>query len=194
MRRKGESGQLHQDHGIALPTRSVGLKPPAALRAVFYFILKICDNLKMEWLKQKETVVPAILVAVFAVYIFYPGGSFDHETAAYDIENAQYFGNQAKGDLNGDGEDDIAFLITQNNGGSGTFFYVVAALKDGNDYRITNSVLLGDRISPQTTEIQDGMVIVNYADRMPNETMTDQPSLGVSQYLRVVDGTLIKSR
>src|SRR5882672_11178341 len=36
----------------------------------------------------------------------------------------KYFGNEAVGDLNGDGIDDIAFLLTQEGGGSGTFYYV----------------------------------------------------------------------
>src|SRR5574341_442852 len=31
----------------------------------------------------------------------------------------RYFGNEAKGDLTGDGLEDIAFLITQETGGSG---------------------------------------------------------------------------
>ncbi len=32
----------------------------------------------------------------------------------------RYFGNAAFGDLNGDGKEDVAFLLTQNSGGSGT--------------------------------------------------------------------------
>src|SRR3989344_926478 len=77
----------------------------------------------------------------------------------------QYFGNEATGDMNGDGTSDVAFLLTQNSGGSGTFYYVVVALREGGGYRGTNAVLLGDRIAPQTTEFRDGKLIVNYADR-----------------------------
>ena len=47
----------------------------------------------------------------------------------------QYFGNEAVGDLNGDGVPDVAFLLTQNGGGSGTFYYVVAALKTAEDIK-----------------------------------------------------------
>src|SRR5262245_22885960 len=63
----------------------------------------------------------------------------------------KYFGNEAKGDLNGDSIPDLAFLLTQQSGGSGTFYYVVVALQgqDGG-YLGTNAVLLGDRIAPQT--------------------------------------------
>ncbi len=106
----------------------------------------------------------------------------------------RYFANEATGDLNGDGTLDTAFLVTQNSGGSGTFFYVVAALKGKDGYAGTNAVLLGDRIAPQTTEFRDGNLIVNYADRKPGDPMTTSPSVGASKYLKVVDGKLVVSR
>jgi len=40
------------------------------------------------------------------------------------------------------------------------------------------------------TEIQNGQIIVNYADRKAGEPMTTAPSLGVSRYL-VVQGTTL---
>lgn len=102
----------------------------------------------------------------------------------------QYFGNEAAGDLNGDGVPDIAFILTQSGGGSGTFYYVVVALKTTTGYRGTNAVFLGDRIAPQTTEITNGQIIVNYADRAAGEPMTTAPSVGVSKYLTVTGTTL----
>lgn len=102
----------------------------------------------------------------------------------------QYFGNEATGDLTGRGTEDAAFLVTQSGGGSGTFFYVVAALQTANGFVGTNAVLLGDRIAPQTTEIRNGEIIVNYADRNPGEPMTAKPSLGVTKYFRVENGVL----
>ncbi len=104
----------------------------------------------------------------------------------------KYFGNYAEGDLNEDGVSDIAFLLTQDTGGSGTFYYIVAALKTDSGYMGTNGVLLGDRIAPQTTEIREGEVIVNYAERKPDEPMTAMPSVGVSKYLRFSEGTLVE--
>lgn len=102
------------------------------------------------------------------------------------------FGNEATGDLNGDGLDDVAFVMTQDPGGSGTFFYIVVALRTDEGWRTTNAVLLGDRIAPQTTEIRDGVLIVNYADRAPGEPMSATPSVGMSKYLKVVDGRLVE--
>ncbi len=107
----------------------------------------------------------------------------------------RYFGNEAKGDLNGDGVEDIVFLLTQNGGGTGTFYFVAVAF--GNKlggYVGANSVFLGDRIAPQTTEIKDGQVIVNYADRNPGESFTTQPSLGVSKYFKVLNGLLVDTK
>lgn len=97
----------------------------------------------------------------------------------------RYFGNDVNADLNGDGMVDRGYLVTQETGGTGTFFYFVGALQntDGT-YRGTNAVLIGDRIAPQTTEFRDGLVIVNYADRLPGEPMTAQPSVGKSLYLK----------
>lgn len=108
----------------------------------------------------------------------------------------RYFGNEAKGDLNGDGIPDLAFLLTQTTGGSGTFYYLVGAVQtaDG-EYRGTDGVLLGDRIAPQTTEVSQNpnhknVIVVNYADRAPGEPMTAQPSVGKSLYLKLDPATM----
>ncbi len=102
----------------------------------------------------------------------------------------KYFGNETRGDFNSDGLEDIAFVVTQNSGGTGTFYYVVVALQTENGYQGTNAILLGDRIAPQTTEFRDNEIIVNYADRKPEESFAENPTLGISKYLKVVDGEL----
>ncbi len=98
----------------------------------------------------------------------------------------RYFGNTAKGDLNGDGIPDLAFLITQQTGGSGMFYYAVGAIQNAaGHYMGTDAVLIGDRIAPQTTEIRNGILIVNYADRAPGEPMAARPTVGKSMYLKL---------
>jgi heat shock protein HslJ len=93
---------------------------------------------------------------------------------------ARYFGNEVKIDLNNDGREDVAFLLTQETGGSGTFYYVVAALNMENGYIGSNAFFLGDRIAPQTTGKNGKVVIVNYADRTPGESFAIKPSVGKS--------------
>jgi len=102
----------------------------------------------------------------------------------------KYFGNETIGDLNSDGIDDTAFIMTQELGGSGTFYYIAVALGSKNGFIGKNAILLGDRIAPQTTEIKDGEIIVNYADRAIGEPMTTKPSVGVSKYLKIINGSL----
>jgi heat shock protein HslJ len=107
----------------------------------------------------------------------------------------KYFGNELVTDLNGDGRDDVVFLLTQSTGGSGTFSYVVAALNTGHGYVGSDGYLLGDRIAPQTTNVsqnpdQKGVIVVNYAVRAPGEPMTAQPSVGKSAYLKLDTKTM----
>ena len=124
----------------------------------------------------------------------------NYKNITYEIERQtvtlekeiRYFGNDANGDLNGDGKEDIAFLLTQSPGGSGTFYYIAVALKTVDGHKGTNAMFLGDRIAPQTTEIRNGEIIVNYADRKLDEPMTTAPSVGVSKYFKVVNNRLIK--
>ncbi len=102
----------------------------------------------------------------------------------------RYFGNELKTDLNDDGREDVVFLLTQQRGGSGTFFYAVAALNTKAGYLGSDGYLLGDRIAPQTTAISrnprhKNVVVVSYADRRPDEPMTVQPSVGKSVYLKL---------
>lgn len=105
----------------------------------------------------------------------------------------RYFGNEATGDLNGDGLRDTAFLVTQDMGGSGLFYYVVVALQTASGYTTTNAFLVGDRIAPQSTEIHTDSqeLYVNFAERKAGEPMSTPPSIGATLFLKVTPaGTL----
>jgi heat shock protein HslJ len=102
----------------------------------------------------------------------------------------KYFGNEVNLDLNDDGREDAVFLLTQETGGSGTFFYVVAALNNEDGWQGSQAMLLGDRIAPQSTEISQNpshknVIVVNYLDRKANDAMTDEPSVGKSIWLKL---------
>ncbi len=131
-------------------------------------------------------------------------GVKDYKNAEYVIDGQKvklgeggttYFGNEIKTDLDGDGREDIAFIITQNPGGSGTFYYAVAALNTARGYVGSDGYLLGDRIAPQSTNLstnpkQKYVVVFNYADRALTDPMTTQPSIGKSAYLKLDPGTM----
>jgi hypothetical protein len=133
----------------------------------------------------------------------------DYHGATYRIEGhtvtlnqsaVRFFGNEVFHDLNDDGREDVVFLLTQNQGGSGTFYYVVAALNTTKGYRGSEAFLLGDRISPQSTYMDEGtgaegrkrqdVIVVNYADRAPGEPMTTRPSVGKSVWLKLDPKTM----
>lgn len=102
----------------------------------------------------------------------------------------RYFGNDYITDLNDDGEEDVVFLLTQETGGSGMFYYVMAALYTERGYVGSEGYLLGDRIAPQSIEKSPNprhvnVIVANYADRAPGEPMTTAPSIGKSAYLKL---------
>lgn len=119
-------------------------------------------------------------------------GEAEAEAAPGSASNivTKYFGNELMTDLDNDGRTDVVFLLTQATGGSGTFYYAVAALNTDRGYVGSDGYLLGDRIAPQTTEVSQNprhknVIVVNYADRAAGEPMTTQPSVGKSAYLKL---------
>ncbi len=148
-----------------------------------------------------------VLVAAFFAFNSYiyeekqgDGGLVqDYKTATFYLSGAEvhigddglaYFGNEVRGDIDSDGDEDIAFLVTQSPGGSGTFYYLAGAINNGGKYTGTNLMLIGDRIAPQTTEYRDlgapqgARVIVNFAERKPDEPFTTRPSVGRSIFAK----------
>lgn len=124
-------------------------------------------------------------------------GIAETETATSSVSKiiTSYFGNELKTDLNGDGREDVAFILTQERVDSGTFFYAVAALNTDQGYIGSDGYLLGDRIAPQSTNLspnprQKYVVVFNYADRAPGEPMTTRPSIGKSVYLKLDPATM----
>lgn len=102
------------------------------------------------------------------------------------------FGEPVYGDLDGDGTPDAALLLTRDAGGSGIFYYASAALLHDGAYEGLNAIPLGDRVGPQDIRIENGAILVDYADRKPGEPMTAPPTVGVTKHLRVDEGRLIE--
>ncbi len=102
----------------------------------------------------------------------------------------RYFGNELMIDLDGDGREDVAFILTQESSDSTTSFYAVAALATPRGYVGSDGYLLGEDIAPQSTFISPNarhkhVVVFAYGDRGPGEPMTTQPSVGKSVYLKL---------
>jgi heat shock protein HslJ len=94
----------------------------------------------------------------------------------------KYFGNEVRVDIDNDNQEDAIFLLTQETGGTGTFFYVVAALNTEEGWKGSNALFLGDRITPKNIELStdpshENVIIVNYLDRKFEESMSTEPSI-----------------
>ncbi len=173
---------------------------------VYFAVVKYITSTDTDYIKKKPLFIESIKNGTYeidGVKVTLKDGISEMEIAPGSSSKmvTKYFGNEAVGDLDGDGAPDVAFLLTQNNGGSGTFYYVVAALWDGDGYLGTSAVMLGDRIAPQTTEIRNspnprdsGTLIVNYAIRKTGEPMTAKPSVTVSRYFLTKDERLMEFR
>jgi hypothetical protein len=85
--------------------------------------------------------------------------------------------------LNDDSQEDAALILIHDPGGSGTFYYVAAAVNVDGLYQGTNAVLLGDRISPQNLQVRHGLISASYYDRRSEEPMIVPPSVARSKHL-----------
>jgi len=141
------------------------------------------------YMKNYKIITLLIIIIACILFIAFNYGptlkeNIDNSSNNADQTVTHYFGNEAKGDVDGDGVEDRAYIITEDGGGSGTFYYVAVALKKPTKEIFAGKVLLGDRIAPQTTNIQDGIITINYADRGPSDSFVVKPYIGKS--LRLV--------
>lgn len=160
-----------------------------SLKVVLAFLFVVLAVAAVLNFSGKQQEVPVIATDYKAIQYLIEG---ERVTIA---DETRYFGNELKTDLNGDGREDVVFLITQNPGGTGTFFYVVAAVNTEQGYVGSDGYLLGDRIAPQATEVSQNprhknVIVVNYADRAAGDPMTAEPSVGKSAYLKLDPATM----
>ncbi len=103
----------------------------------------------------------------------------------------RYWGGDFHKDLNADGRQDVVFMVTQDSGGSGLFYYVVAAINYPEGYRGSASFFLGDRIAPKNIELGDeATILVNFAERNPGESFAVAPSSARSIWLYFDPGAM----
>lgn len=112
------------------------------------------------------------------------------EEGSATMVSTEIFGEPVYGDIDGDGDEDAGVLIKQEPGGTGTFYYVAAAINNDGNYEGTNAILLGDRVAPQNIQVSGGSVIANYADRGVDEPMTAEPTVGKTLYTKFDKGRI----
>jgi hypothetical protein len=103
---------------------------------------------------------------------------------------AAVFGRPLHVDLDNDGDEDAVVVIVYEPGGSGTFYYIAAAINHNGTYRGTAGYLLGDRIIAQFVRFHDGLLEAHYLDRRPGEPMSAPPSVRTVVELEMARGKL----
>lgn len=98
----------------------------------------------------------------------------------------------AYGDLNSDKRNDAAVLIVRTGGGSGVFVYVAGFVSGLVNYKGTNALFVGDRVSPKSVSIANGVVTVTYLDRRADEPFAAEPTLEVSKQYSYSSGKLVE--
>ena len=99
---------------------------------------------------------------------------------------------KAYGDLNKDDKNDTALLLSQTGGGTGVFIYTAAYISGPISYKGTNAIFLGDRVSPQSISIKNGVITVNYLDRKPSESFAEEPTVPTFKQFVFLSGELVE--
>lgn len=91
----------------------------------------------------------------------------------------KYFGNDIKYDLDHDGHDDTIFMVTQETGSTGVFYYVLALMDTEKGRLGLDGVYVGDRIAPQSMYMEAGeILVINFAERKTGQSFAEQPTVG----------------
>ena len=163
-------------------------------------LLIICLNFSCAVHKSNSVLTPAppADTPVNAAYIIenetvqLQNGQAEREAApgsASKIKVAM-LGEVLYSDLNYDRAKDAVLFLTYQGGGSGTFFYLAAALYENGKFSGKNSIWLGDRIGPPAAEVRNGLITVTYLDRHNDEPMAAAPSQEQTRYFIVEDSGL----
>lgn len=95
----------------------------------------------------------------------------------------QVWGSPTIADVNADGQQDAVLILSQNVAGSGIFYYLVVATREGNNYQGGKGFLLGDRIQPQDILVHENRITVQFLDRLRSDAFSTPVSIPTEQIL-----------
>ena len=96
------------------------------------------------------------------------------------------------GDLNRDGIDDAALLLSENTGGSGVFVSLIAIYSQGDHFQQAPAVMIDDRPVINLFAMETGSVNVTGLIHGPNDPMVD-PTTSFSAEYRLFGGQLVQT-
>ena len=165
---------------------AIGLLSIVAILVVYFLVVNLLTSLNTNEVEiVNEADVSSSIFVIDNKEFALVDGVAEKEIVpgAASREVLRIFGQPVYGDLDNDDDIDAAVLLEYTAGGSGVFYYAVLALLEGDGYRTTNALLLGDRIAPQTVNIDSGRAVYNYAVRKDDDSFATPPSIGKSLYI-----------
>lgn len=114
------------------------------------------------------------------------------DSESESAEEINILEEKATGDLNADGKEDTVLLLVRNGGGSGVFIYAAAYISGPISYKGSNAVFLGDRISPQSISISNGVATIKYLDREEGEPFAAEPTIPASKQFVYKNGEFVE--
>jgi hypothetical protein len=102
-------------------------------------------------------------------------------------------GDPVQGALQSEGVRDAALVLVIQEGGSGSFQHVAAALADADTgtYRGTNTVLLGDRVQVGPLEVRNRLLVIPYREHGPGVPFAETPEVERRRFAWVRDQRLL---
>ncbi len=107
------------------------------------------------------------------------------------VEQTELADTVGYGDLNNDSKEDAGVILIQSGGGTGVFFYAAGFISSPTGYKGTNTLFLGDRISPKSVAIKNGVMTVTYLDRKPTDPFSTDPTIPTTKTFKVENGELV---
>lgn len=92
-------------------------------------------------------------------------------------------------DLTGNSVKEAISVVLQHTGGSGTFYYLAAAVAG----KMIESYFLGDRINIVSVNIEKDIITVEYLDRRVTQPMATKPTIRARMNFKLVGDRLVLS-
>lgn len=178
----------------------------ATLSLVCVFILSACAGAASRSYTQASiagaTIRHALPNAVYPIESASTGkaqlidGVFEESVAPGSVTKTRILlgKEQVFGDVNDDGTEDAALTLVVDPGGSGSYTYLALVLNESGTARPLAAVMLGDRIIVKSMEINSGSISVTILSRKPDEPMSAEPNVEVTQTFKLLGHTLIETK
>lgn len=169
------------------PTATAGAASPATLTPEVGLPPTNAPELTEEVLRNSEFLSPMLNAPIRLV-----NGEFSGSVNGVELRASIQPGIQF-GDLNGDGVDDAALLLSENTGGTGTFVSLVVIFSQSGKFKQAPGMTIDDRPVINSMSITDGKVKLDVLVHGPNDPMIS-PTQAELRECTLVDENLILTK